>query len=473
MEVVNIHITIPPSYIFLNNKIENIIILLLLLSYKMGISDLCIGAPSGYYSTSDYREACGNSWSNQESQEELEKKYNKLKETTCPNIEYERSGDNHLMIRGLCECGKYTDSIRNDNFYGSSVLCCKQCDPSTETTKYKYNSSNLCWKVDSINTNCIICNNSQWVSKSHHINNFRCKQCDPSTETDIYDYDYNSYQWVFRHYINKCNLCDNKLIQYDNSNKTCYNYIYGDLYYGKNIIQQCYACKPTQLYIKFKFFEQAGWIVAKKKCLSNNTIVPRHVWVNAGLSTPINYKCECVKCNETPVEKKRLKKEAEEKLRLKKLRIKKRAEARSKITNNITNELENIHIDKREELKIYINASNQDIKIITTNETNDDANYELYDFNEISKYMPDEFNETPFYGSCVVCYATTEKFINTKPIICNNCRHKKTYLRVAYKNKDEAKQMGAMFDGDKRRWYVHNSNYENRQLLIETWGIWK
>ena len=48
----------------------------------------------------------------------------------------------------------------------------------------------------------------------------------------------------------------------------------------------------------------------------------------------------------------------------------------------------------------------------------------------------------------------------------------KVYLNVPYAEKDEAKQLGSWFDGDKKKWYIPSKvSDENRKKLIDRWGI--
>lgn len=67
---------------------------------------------------------------------------------------------------------------------------------------------------------------------------------------------------------------------------------------------------------------------------------------------------------------------------------------------------------------------------------------------------------------CLSCY----KLINKPKKYVDKKLYKKIYLNVLYKDKDIAKELGAKWSNDNRKWYILHDNI-NKDEILEKWIV--
>lgn len=100
-------------------------------------------------------------------------------------------------------------------------------------------------------------------------------------------------------------------------------------------------------------------------------------------------------------------------------------------------------------------------------------------YSSFEQYTPwfdktwDSFDCTPFYLHCDECDNITNKTSRgfsdlTYCLFCNT----KVFLEVPFREKEEAKNLGALWHVEFKKWYIFNKNL-NKNLILQKWKTWQ
>ena len=121
--------------------------------------------------------------------------------------------------------------------------------------------------------------------------------------------------------------------------------------------------------------------------------------------------------------------------------------------------------------KIYLRVpykDKEDAKLLGARWDKDAKKWYIYDDHENLDELVDKFGKDDLVGN-------DEKALNSikfNNFICNDEikeKHEKIYLQVAYKDKDDAKSLGAKWDSSQKTWYIFD-DHENLDELVSKFG---